>query len=140
MTVFSKATRRPVRRVRVMRVAATILYVPDVSAALAFYERAFGLEAGFVAPDGSYATLGGEGGVLAFAATGMAPAAEGVAGPPAGFEVWLEAEDVAAALARAVAVGAEPVQEPVVKPWGQTVAYVRDLNGTLIELGTPVPG
>ena len=70
----------------------------------------------------------------------MAPDAEGAAGAPAGFEVWIEAEDVPAALARAVAAGAEPVQEPVVKPWGQTVAYVRDPNGTLIELGSPVAG
>jgi lactoylglutathione lyase len=30
------------------------------------------------------------------------------------------------------------VMKPTVKPWGQTVAYVRDLNGTLVELGTPV--
>jgi lactoylglutathione lyase len=140
MTAFSKAGSPLGPIVRGMRVAATILYVPDVAAALAFYERAFGLEAGFVAPDGSYATLGGQGAVLAFAKTAMAPDAEGAVGAPAGFEVWIEAEDVPAALARAVAAGAEPVQEPVVKPWGQTVAYVRDPNGTLIELGSPVAG
>ena len=97
-------------------------------------------EAAFVAPDSSYATLGGQGAVLAFAQTAMAPDAEGAVGAPAGSEVWIEAEDVPAALARAVAAGAEPVQEPVVKPWGQTVAYVRDPNGTLIELGSPVAG
>jgi lactoylglutathione lyase len=138
MTVFSKAERAPARRVRAMRLAATILYVPDVPAALGFYERAFGLPAGFAAADGSYATLPGEGGILAFARTDMAPAAAAASRRPAGFEVWLEAEDVPAALERALQAGAELVQEPVVKPWGQTVAYVRDPNGTLIELGTPV--
>lgn len=29
------------------------------------------------------------------------------------------------------------IAEPVTKPWGQTVAYVRDLNGLLVELATP---
>jgi catechol 2,3-dioxygenase-like lactoylglutathione lyase family enzyme len=105
-----------------VRVAATIVYVADVPAALAFYAEAFGLEPGFLAPDGDYATLAGEG-----------------RGRPAGFEVWVEADDVPAALARALGAGAELVQEPVVKPWGQTVAYVRGPDGVLIELGTPVP-
>jgi hypothetical protein len=25
-----------------------------------------------------------------------------------------------------------------VKPWGQTVAYLRDINGVLVELATPM--
>ena len=123
-----------------MRYASTILYVPDVPAALDFYRRAFGLEPGFVAPGDSYATLAGDGGVLAFAAHAMAPDTDRATDPPAGFEVWLETEDVAAAYAQAVEAGAEPVQEPAEKPWGQTVAYVRDANGTLVELGEPVSG
>ena len=36
--------------------------------------------------------------------------------------------------AKAVAEGAISHVEPQVKPWGQTVAYVRDLNGFLVEL------
>ena len=76
--------------------------------------------------------------MLAFASHAMAPAAEGARDRAAGFEVWLEAEDVPAAVARAVAAGAEPVQEPAVKPWGQTVAYVRDPDGTLIGSAPPV--
>jgi catechol 2,3-dioxygenase-like lactoylglutathione lyase family enzyme len=57
-------------------------------------------------------------------------------GPAAGVEVALVVEDVAKAFARAVAAGALPVVEPVSKPWGQTVAYVRDLDGFLVELCT----
>jgi len=41
---------------------------------------------------------------------------------PAGFEVWLETDDVPGAYARAVEAGAESVAEPTEKPWGQTVA------------------
>jgi len=31
------------------------------------------------------------------------------------------------------------VSEPETKPWGQTVAYVRDRNGFLVELCSPMP-
>lgn len=122
-----------------MRYASTILYVSDTAAAVEFYGRAFGLEPGFTSPDASYATLGGESSGLAFATHEMAPQVSGTREAPAGFEVWLETDDVPAAYSRAVEAGAEAVAEPVEKPWGQTVAYVRDLNGTLVELGEPVP-
>jgi catechol 2,3-dioxygenase-like lactoylglutathione lyase family enzyme len=123
-----------------MRYASTILYVPDVGAAVDFYTSAFGLEPGFVAPGGGYATLAGDGGQLAFAARdGIAESiGDEARREPAGFEVWIETTDVPAAVERAVAAGAELVHEPVRKPWGQTVAYVRDPNGTLVELGEPV--
>jgi lactoylglutathione lyase len=123
-----------------MRYASTILYVPDVAAATAFYERAFGLETGFSDPGGSYAVLAGDGGALAFASHDQA--AQGVGdearAAPAGFEVWIETDDVPGAVQRALEAGAQLVREPVEKPWGQTVAYVRDPNGTLVELGEPV--
>ena len=118
-----------------MRYAATIVYVPDVRAALTFYRDAFGLQEGFVAPDDSYGTLTGDGGQLQFAARHMAPEEPG---EPAGFEVWIEADDVPAAFAAAQAAGAEPLVEPTQKPWGQTIAYVRDPSGILIEIGEPV--
>ena len=58
--------------------------------------------------------------------------------PPAAFEVAFSTDDVAAAFAHATAAGAIPVSPPKQKPWGQTVAYVRDLNGNLVELCTPM--
>jgi lactoylglutathione lyase len=57
-------------------------------------------------------------------------------GVPFGVEIALVVEDVPAAYARATAAGAAAVLEPVVKPWGQTVAYVRDGDGALVELCT----
>jgi len=50
----------------------------------------------------------------------------------------LVTDDPAAAYKKAVAAGAVAVKPPVLKPWGQTVAYVRDLNGCLIEICSPV--
>ena len=114
-----------------MRYQSTILYVPDVPAAVAFYEAAFGLERSAVEPSKEYMELHGDGAGLAFAHESMRPAA-------AAFEVWLADEDVAEAVRRAVEAGAELVKEPEIKPWGQTVAYVRDPHGVLVELGTPV--
>jgi lactoylglutathione lyase len=121
-----------------MRFAATICYVPDVTAAVRFYTEAFGLEQGFADPGGTYATLQAEGAVLAFAAYENAPDTGGAADKPAGFEVWIEAEDVPSAYWRALEVGAEDVHGPVTKPWGQVVAYVKDPNGILVEVGSPV--
>jgi lactoylglutathione lyase len=40
---------------------------------------------------------------------------------------------------RAVRAGATVV-EPQAKPWGQTVGYLRDINGVIVELCTPSPG
>ncbi|MEP0820911.1 VOC family protein [Trichocoleus desertorum GB2-A4] len=57
---------------------------------------------------------------------------------PAGIEIGFVTEDVAAAFAQAVTAGAVAVVAPTVKPWGQTVGYIRDLDGILIELGSPI--
>ena len=53
-------------------------------------------------------------------------------------EIALVTDDVAAAVKRAVDAGAQLVQEPTAMPWGQTIAYVGDLNGFLVEICTPV--
>ena len=103
-----------------MRYASTILYVPDVAAAVTCTEGAFGLQQAFADPGGTYAALGGEGGVLAFASHDQAAQGVGDEGraAPAGFEVWIEADDVPAAVQRALEAGAQLVHEPVEKPSG----------------------
>ncbi|NDB99734.1 MAG: VOC family protein, partial [Betaproteobacteria bacterium] len=42
------------------------------------------------------------------------------------------------AYARAIAAGAVSIKGPVEKPWGQTVAYVRCPDGTLVEICSPI--
>ena len=49
-------------------------------------------------------------------------------------EVAFVAYDVDAAFEKAISVGAVSYVPPHQKPWGQTVAYVRDANGFLVEL------
>ncbi len=59
---------------------------------------------------------------------------------PPGIEIGLIFDDVEAAFKRAVEAGATAWYEPALQAWGQTVSYVRDLNGFLVELATPPPG
>lgn len=129
-----------------MKLGYVILYVPDVAAAVAFYERAFGLERRFLHPGGDYAEMETGATALAFASErlvaatrpGFRPNRPGDA--PAGAEVAFVAADVPAAYARALAAGAAAQHEPVTEPWGQVVAYVRDADGFLVEICGAVDG
>jgi uncharacterized glyoxalase superfamily protein PhnB len=125
-----------------------ILYVKDVPASLAFYEEAFGLSRRFFHDDNgkAYGELETGAARLAFASLELAKThlkQEIVAASPdkapLGFEIALVTPDVPALFARAVKAGATVVSEPAVKPWGQTVAYLRDKAGHLVELCTPLP-
>jgi catechol 2,3-dioxygenase-like lactoylglutathione lyase family enzyme len=125
-----------------------ILYVKDVSATLAFYEEAFGLSRRFFHDDNgkAYGELESGATRLAFASLELARThlkqevvAASLDKAPLGFEIALVASDVPALYARAVKAGATAVSEPAAKPWGQTVAYLRDKDGHLVELCTPLP-
>jgi lactoylglutathione lyase len=125
-----------------------ILYVKDVSASLAFYEEAFGLTRRFFNDDNgkAYGELETGTARLAFASLELAKTLlkqEIVAASPdkapLGVEIALVTPDVAALYARAVKAGATVVSEPETKPWGQMVACLRDKDGHLVELCTPLP-
>jgi uncharacterized glyoxalase superfamily protein PhnB len=125
-----------------------ILYVRDVSSTLAFYEEAFGLSRRFFHDDNgkAYGELETGATRLAFASLELAKThlqQEIVAASPdkapLGVEIALVTPDVPALYARAVKAGATAMSEPAVKPWGQTVAYLRDKAGHLVELCTPLP-
>lgn len=125
-----------------------ILYVNNVASSLAFYEQAFGLTRRFFHDDNGKAYGELETGATRLAFASVAQANEHVnqsvlaAAPdkaPLGVEIALTTPDVAALFQRAVKAGAASVSEPATKPWGQTVAYVRDCSGFLVELCTPMP-
>ena len=59
-------------------------------------------------------------------------------GPAPSVEVAFVTDDVAGDFERAGSTGAEAVTPPTQKPWGQTVSYVRDLNGYLVEICSAV--
>jgi len=127
-----------------MKFGYTILYVSDVVATLEFYETAFGFQRKLL-HETDYAELETGATRLAFARDAFARVLVGmpletptVSGLPAPMEIGLITEDVEAAYARAIAAGATELEAPASKPWGQVVAYVRDLNGFIIELGSPL--
>lgn len=125
--------------------AYCILYVPKVEATLVFYERAFGLRRRFLHESGAYGELETGATALAFAdetftATRDAFVPNRPARPAPAAEVAFVVADVHAAYERAITAGATPVHAPAEKPWGQTVAYVRDLDGFLVELCTAMGG
>lgn len=126
-----------------MQFAYTIAYVADVETSLDFFERAFGLKRRFVAPGGGYGELETGATALAFAnhetargSLGQDYVAADRSDQPLGVEVGLVTTDVAGACDRAVKAGAKLLTPPTVKPWGQTVAYVRCPDGVLVELCT----
>src|ERR1700733_6151222 len=119
-----------------MKFGYVILYVDDVEATLAFYERAFGLKQRMLDDQKNYGELETGGTRLAFAANkfvqSMLPLTFAQTGPGSAtlpFELGLVAADVDSAFRDASAAGAVEVKRTEVKPWGQTVGYVRDLNG-----------
>lgn len=128
-----------------MKFAYTIVYVTDVASSLAFYEKAFGFVRRFLTPEGDYGELDTGHTTLSFASKALALshhpegyrfADEGVL--PLGVEIALSTDDVAAAHQAALAEGASELAAPQVKPWGQTVSFVRCPDGTLLELCSPV--
>jgi catechol 2,3-dioxygenase-like lactoylglutathione lyase family enzyme len=125
-----------------MQFGYTIIYVEDVPATVAFYESAFGLRRRFVHPSGDFGDLDTGATALAFSSLrlmtelGKNPQRANASTPC--FEIAFTTTDVQAAVQKALAAGARLVQAPEQMPWGQTVAYVADLNDALVELCTPV--
>jgi lactoylglutathione lyase len=123
----------------------TILYVSNVPQALAFYEQAFGLKPRFLHESEQYAEMDTGATTLAFAVTDLAKSnlpqgfqENNLANLPAGLEVGFVTDEVAIVFNNALQAGATAVVEPKVKPWGQTVAYVRDRDGVLVSINSPM--
>lgn len=129
-----------------MKLGYTIIYVENVPNTVAFYEQAFGLSLRFMHESNTYAEMETGETALAFAdnaaaeESGIAITPNSANALPAGWEICLVTDDVATAYDHALANNATPVSAPSKKPWGQTVSYVRDLNGCLVEIASPIGG
>lgn len=128
-----------------VRFGYTILYVRDVAKAVDFYKAAFGFTDKFISPENDYAELSTGETALAFISQELGHAnlkdgflASDAAQLPLGIEIALVTDEVEQTLQAALGLGAILVSEPVQKPWGQTVSYIRDLDGFLIELCSPM--
>jgi len=126
-----------------MRLGYVILYVADVMATVNFYEKAFGLKRRFVHESQAYAEIETGQTALAFVDEAMVKLSHPfrlnrTKEESAGIEVALVTENVEQQFARAIDAGATAVVKPMEKPWGQTVSYVKDNNGCLVEICSPI--
>jgi lactoylglutathione lyase len=127
-----------------MKFGYTIVYVNDVPQTMAFYEKAFGLHTKFLHESNMYGEMKTGSTTLAFAANSLSEQ-NGInftpnqpQNLPPAIEIAFVTDNVTEAFQKAITAGALSLKEPAQKPWGQTVAYVRDINGVLIELCSPL--
>jgi catechol 2,3-dioxygenase-like lactoylglutathione lyase family enzyme len=125
------------------RFGHTIFYVADVQKTVEFYEKAFGIPRQFIDETGHYAQMDTGSTVLGFASFTLAKQnlkkefrAINAKEPIVGCEISFLTTDLKKSLATALKAGAELIAPAEAKPWGQTIAYLRDFNGILIEIGT----
>jgi len=129
-----------------VRFSYTILYVNNVTESIEFYEKAFGFKRKFITPENNYGELLSGDTVISFAdvqlansnlSNGFQESRKGE--KPFGVELGFTTENVELVFNQAVEMGATPLEKMKIKPWGQEVAYVQDINGFLIEICSPMP-
>ncbi|MGZ3920389.1 MAG: VOC family protein [Bacteroidia bacterium] len=128
-----------------IKFAYTILYVENVTASIEFYEKAFGFKRKFIADTNEYGELLTGETTLSFASTKLAKTnlSKGflesqVEEKPFAMEIAFTTDNVQHTIDVAIKAGAILVESPKTKPWGQTVAYLKDPGGFLIEVCTPM--
>ncbi|WP_194908729.1 VOC family protein [Catenulispora rubra] len=125
-----------------MNFASTRVITADITALVAFYEKATARAASWFTPD--FAELAGPtGATLAIGSTDTVPLfAAGSAAPAANRSVILEflvddVDDLWQQLAAGIP-GSDVVAEPKTMPWGNRSLLVRDPDGNLVNFFTPV--
>ncbi|CAA9199381.1 VOC family protein [Flavobacterium bizetiae] len=125
----------------------TILYVEDVEKSVAFYENVFGFSRKFVTPENDYGELSTGETTISFASKKLAAQnlpdgfiESTLEDKPFAIELGFITDNVGELVQKATSFGAVLIKEPTQKPWGQIVAYVRDVDGFLIEICTEVQG
>ncbi len=128
-----------------IKFAYTILYVQNVTKSVEFYENSFGFKRKFITPENDYGELLVGETTLSFVSTTLAKSnltdgftESSLADKPFGIEIGFTTENVEETVSTAINAGATIVEHPRTKPWGQIVAYLRDIDGFLIEICTPM--
>jgi len=128
-----------------MKYGYTIFYVDSVKETIEFYENAFGFMRKFITPENDYGELLTGETTIAFASmklgnSNFTKSYEPIMNnlKPMGFEMAFVTENIEEDFSKAIQAGATEYEEVKEKPWGQKVGYLRDNNGLLIEICTPV--
>lgn len=125
--------------------AYTILYVEDVAKTMAFYQNAFSFEQKLLTPENDYGELSSGSTTLAFANLELGNTnfkkgflKSGLENKPFGIELAFTTLEVEKTMEKAISFGAILLEDAVTKPWGQKVGYIRDINGFILEICTPI--
>ncbi|MEP3209268.1 MAG: VOC family protein [Maribacter sp.] len=125
--------------------AYTILYVKDIPETIEFYTKAFGFEQKFLTTENDYGEILSGSTTIAFAnlELGNSNFKKGfkeskLSEKPFGIELVFSTSEVEKVMENAIKNGAELIAKAVTKPWEQQVGYLRDLNGFIIEICTPI--
>lgn len=128
-----------------MKYAYTIIYVENVAETIEFYEKAFGFNRKFLTPENDYGELISGETTIAFATIelGNSNFKNGFekiskSKKPFGVELAFTTENIEKDFQKAINFGATEFEPLTEKPWGQKVGYIRDNNGFLIEMCTPI--
>jgi uncharacterized glyoxalase superfamily protein PhnB len=128
-----------------MKYGYTIIYVENVKETLDFYEQVFGFQQKFITPENDYGELVSGETTIAFASVelGNSNFKNGFttinrAKKPFGVELVFVTENIESDFKKALEMGAIEFEPLTQKPWGQIVGFVRDNNGFLIEICTPI--
>ncbi len=121
--------------------AATVIYVPkDAKSVLDFYVKAFGFEIKHYDEQMDFGELETGPTTIAVASHACGEFMVGsdyhahADGFPKNIEIAFYTDNVRRSYDIAIAGGCEALCEPKETPWGQTVAYVRSIEGSLIGL------
>ena len=144
-TTTIKFTFDHTNKVIMIKFAYTILYVQDVTKSIEFYEKAFGFTRKFVTPENDYAELLVGETTLSFVSISLAKSnlsdgfvESSLKEKPFGIEIGFTTDNVEETVNAAINAGATITENPKTKPWGQVVAYIRDIDGFLLEICTPI--
>ena len=116
----------------------TIIIVMDVHKTLDFYQKVFGFEKKHVDEANCYGELDTGNTTLSFASYGMSPNLSSEKDFCDRVILSFQSNDVKKDYEEVVKNGAVAFKEPEEKPWKQTVAYCRDINGMLIEIASKI--
>lgn len=128
-----------------VKLGYTILYVSDVTKSIEFYEKAFGFERKFITPENDYGELLTGETTISFVSKELANSnlkngfiESSQSDKPFGIELALVTDNVQTIIDKAIELGALVTEQSIQKPWGQTVGYIRDIDGFLLEICTPM--
>jgi lactoylglutathione lyase len=124
-----------------------INWVADIAKARAFYTEAFGFSIAREQDMGAFQWLEFSTGNTALAFAGQAEVAgmfpdgfdaHGADKQPLATQISIVSDAIEPLWDKALAAGATGISAPAKMPWGQTWAQMRDPNGVLVSLATPL--